>query len=70
MICGASIARRDGRHLRCRLDDNHEGACDPWEQLELLPLDRSRGLPFRLVFVGHFALAVVIILICCLGGGR
>lgn len=40
MSCGASIATRAGLHLRCLLEDGHEGGCLPE-----LPVPRVRAAP-------------------------
>ena len=65
MICGASIAKRDGSHRPCLLRDQHEGDCSPFAVLELAP--PARGEVATIAGV-HVLFAIIVILVCCLAG--
>lgn len=77
MICGASIAKRDGSHRRCLLPPDHADDCSP---VVIVPGPATamydcrwtsqrpaRGELATIAGV-HLLLVVLVILVCCLSG--
>jgi len=70
MICGASIAKRDGSHRLCLLPDQHLEECSPLAVVDLAAPPRRPPPPRELAIVAgvHFLLVLVVLLVCCLTG--